>query len=73
LLQSYRDENTIRWAWLSRSKTADFAEARELILARISPEPAETKICPDCAESVKAAARVCRFCGHRFEQSTRSG
>jgi hypothetical protein len=27
----------------------------------------ETKICPDCAETVKAAARVCRFCGFRFE------
>jgi uncharacterized RDD family membrane protein YckC len=26
-----------------------------------------TKTCPACAEPVKAAARVCRFCGHRFE------
>jgi hypothetical protein len=24
------------------------------------------KTCPDCAESVKDAANVCRFCGHRF-------
>ncbi|HEY1777621.1 MAG TPA: zinc ribbon domain-containing protein [Solirubrobacteraceae bacterium] len=24
------------------------------------------KTCPDCAESVAAAARVCRFCGYRF-------
>jgi hypothetical protein len=24
------------------------------------------KVCPDCAERVKAAARICRFCGHRF-------
>lgn len=24
------------------------------------------KVCPECAESVKEAARVCRFCGHRF-------
>jgi hypothetical protein len=30
---------------------------------------AETKTCPDCAEDVKAAARVCRFCGYRFDQA----
>ena len=26
----------------------------------------ETKVCPDCAETVLAGASVCRFCGHRF-------
>ena len=24
------------------------------------------RTCPDCAEEVKEAARVCRFCGFRF-------
>tara|TARA_R110002049_G_scaffold54908_2_gene152594 strand:- start:507 stop:1106 length:600 start_codon:yes stop_codon:yes gene_type:complete len=28
--------------------------------------PDETKICPDCAETVKSAAKKCRFCGHVF-------
>jgi Uncharacterised protein family UPF0547 len=35
-------------------------------------EPAaasDTKTCPACAETVKAAARVCRFCGHQFEDA----
>jgi hypothetical protein len=26
-----------------------------------------TKACPECAERVQGAARVCRFCGHRFD------
>ena len=27
----------------------------------------DTKTSPDCAETIKAEARVCRFCGHGFE------
>jgi hypothetical protein len=31
------------------------------------PAPVEaTKQCPRCAETVKEAAQVCRFCGHNF-------
>ena len=26
----------------------------------------DTKTCPQCAERIKAAAKVCRFCGHSF-------
>ena len=26
----------------------------------------DEKTCPQCAEQVKAAAKVCRFCGHSF-------
>ena len=28
--------------------------------------PDELKVCPMCAETVKAEARICRFCGHKF-------
>jgi hypothetical protein len=36
-------------------------------------ESIEEKTCPMCAESVKAAALVCRFCGHEFEPENRAG
>ena len=32
-------------------------------------EAAEMKICPRCAEEVKAAAVVCRYCNHEFSNS----
>lgn len=35
-------------------------------------DEAESKTCPDCAETVKGAAKVCRFCGHRFDANRQS-
>jgi hypothetical protein len=29
----------------------------------------DVKTCPECAEDVKSAARLCRFCGHGFDGS----
>jgi hypothetical protein len=37
---------------------------------RVVAQPEEpTKTCPECAEVVRAAAKICRFCRHEFEPS----
>ena len=35
--------------------------------------PGSDKTCPDCAETVKPAARKCRFCGYRFDEGAEQG
>lgn len=64
---------------LRRSGEADRVPAQsipELLPARAQPDrvpdlpsPADFKVCPDCAERVRAAANRCRFCGYRFDAS----
>ena len=35
-------------------------------VAAVAGDTSEEKVCPQCAETVKGAAAVCRFCGHSF-------
>lgn len=34
----------------------------------VASEVEETKECPDCAETIKIKAKVCRYCGRKFSQ-----
>lgn len=36
------------------------------------PAPAGHKTCPNCAEHVRAEARACRYCNHRFVRDPRN-
>jgi hypothetical protein len=68
LIQATQDENTVTWSNInSAKKNEEFAEARDIILAKLVPVK-DTKVCPACAEDIKAAAKICRFCGHKFEE-----
>ena len=54
------DENTISWSKLpgrAGKKNQEFAEARDLILERIAKAEEPTKICPDCAETIKGGGK----------------
>jgi hypothetical protein len=50
------------WGWFFLSCFISPIFAGPLVLAL--PQPG--KACPQCAEQVRSAAVVCRFCGHRF-------
>jgi hypothetical protein len=53
----------------AQPKHVGVREARQILGSASIPPPfpmQRTKVCPRCAEDVKAAAQVCRFCGHEF-------
>lgn len=64
--------NTVNFGW-TKTRKAAAAEAAQMIQALIERAAAgrETaantdKACPRCAETIKGAALVCRYCGHHL-------
>lgn len=54
---------------ISQPAQVDLPTVRDAAPSQPAParEEPTTKTCPDCAETVLAAARVCKHCGYRFE------
>jgi hypothetical protein len=53
-------------------KTTPRSDVEEVVggpVSDVEPDQRSTKVCPDCAETVLAAARICRFCRHEFEHA----
>jgi hypothetical protein len=69
LRDAIRDENTVSFNSAKNSKR--FEEAKARIQAKLDGVHGvrDEKQCPDCAETVLAAARVCKHCGYRFEEA----
>jgi hypothetical protein len=74
LVASSKNRSPIAWALLAIpfgliatvvvACSSKLPDNKELAVERDAPD--ETKTCPQCAESVKAEAKICRFCRHDF-------
>jgi len=65
VVASPRERATPRLADHQRPLTAAWAEPAPG--AARSPAGVATKACPECAETVLAAARICKHCRYRFD------
>ncbi|PZO81600.1 MAG: hypothetical protein DI629_03425 [Mesorhizobium amorphae] len=61
------DERRPRPVYIQRDGgDGGWREQGEVAASRTASTAPDTKTCPDCAEEVKAEARICRFCRHEF-------
>ncbi len=71
--QYYQDEMIKQKLWYEQHmmNQQDLIEQEVSAIRQSDPatEPVidDTKECPQCAETVKARARICRFCHYQFE------
>jgi hypothetical protein len=71
MVASAKGRNSLGWFLLCFFLTPLFLIVL-LVLPKIEPSPGKiaieeaTKACPQCAERVKAAAKICHFCRYEF-------
>ena len=53
---------------VARKRRTGAAQSAVMVPADASDDRGDTKLCPERAETIKAAARVCRYCGARVEE-----
>lgn len=61
-----QEENAQRFVNALKLACTNRGRKVELVSGAAPVASEDTKVCPDCAEGVKSAARVCRFCGYQF-------
>jgi hypothetical protein len=58
------DENTVNYT--NGKQHTDFLRLKKHMEEVLFDQASDTFDCPRCAETIKRAAKVCRFCGHEL-------